>query len=1036
MKSTTKRIVTGGLAAAYAFTLFAGMPHVLTSANAADANTGTKAFTYFYDNLTATDPNGNEVEYTLAKKFYDVFDELNRSGDLKDGIVDYTLDKVLTSSQIQNYVLNGDATVPKAFGAARDAFLTDHPEIFYIDFYKLTVSAARSNGKYTAFIDSGREANAYHDGGFASESAVNAAIAEFNAEVNRIADAAVKYANADTYGTDKQVLQARYVNETLAKTVEYDYGSYDDFIENGTASAASVSTAYGALIHKTAVCGGFASAYKTIMDRLEIPCIIVNGFGLSQDESGNISQRTVMHAWNYIRLNDPAEEGAKSIAAREANAQWYAVDVTWNNTGNRFNPTSGANYNKYMNMGSLSATKDHITDGEISSSGYKLKYPELAPFNYGCNTNSEGLSHTSKYEPASDAVDQNGNEIMQKHETFSYNGKSAVRLMEEDNLYLAIRFADLDVNNNLKWTVWIAVGAFYKHYGYADLFDDGHQTQYITNTSILYTQLAVIDVKPDLNYNPDFSDSQPTPGVPNYCYDYDNQPGDHISALSGIFENEAYGTYVPAPYVRSANISYQSEQTIDDGMRDMSITDRVVMDEKHAQVYEITYEEPLHVLDESKPIGIFFTSKHKNAQEYAKLLPVSGNTLVELVDDYTLRFKFMPSLMYEHNGELYTFTFTNVGSAKERIRPKRDENGQIIHDENGNVVTETYTSDKIPNTVSYAFSRVTYACPKYFGYDGRLYVQCCAQPTLVDNSDLSAMDFKDEDGNSTFSEQERSQMMLVVNSVDPQTKDTMLDDISEHEGININKEDIKTSETYDIKLQMCNKYPTIPDKSYVKIALGFPEGYGPDDEGVTFKLFHRKHIKDDEYIIEEIPCVVTKFGIVATVNSFSPYMVAVVDADKASDSKTVYASIEGKGGKLTLEDGKILSLKAGESHSYTIQPDAGYQIYSVTLNGTNVTERVKDGKLNVTFEELKANNEIEIKYISNAAAQRYADKGVEIVDPVKIVLPVNDGFFTDAVTKSNTMLIVGLSIMAAVVVAAGITVAIVLMKVKNNKKKA
>ena len=148
------------------------------------------------------------------------------------------------------------------------------------------------------------------------------------------------------------------------------------------------------------------------------------------------------------------------------------------------------------------------------------------------------------------------------------------------------------MNNNLKWTVWIAVGAFYKHYGYADLFDDGHQTQYITNTSILYTQLAVIDVKPDLNYNPDFSDSQPTPGVPNYCYDYDNQPGDHISALSGIFENEAYGTYVPAPYVRSANISYQSEQTIDDGMRDMSITDRVVMDEKHAQVYEITYEEP------------------------------------------------------------------------------------------------------------------------------------------------------------------------------------------------------------------------------------------------------------------------------------------------------------------------------------------------------------------------------------------------------------------------------------------------------------
>ena len=114
------------------------------------------------------------------------------------------------------------------------------------------------------------------------------------------------------------------------------------------------------------------------------------------------------------------------------------------------------------------------------------------------------------------------------------------------------------------------------------------------------------------------------------------------------------------------------------------------------------------------------------------------------------------------------------------------------------------------------------------------------------------MNFKDEDGNSTFTENQRSQMMLVAEKASTDTVNEILDGIGEIEGSQVTKEDIHTSETYDIYLQMCGKYPTISDGSYVKIALGFPENYGPDDEGVTFKLFHRKHVKGDEYIIEEI----------------------------------------------------------------------------------------------------------------------------------------------------------------------------------------
>lgn len=336
--------------------------------------------------------------------------------------------------------------------------------------------------------------------------------------------------------------------------------------------------------------------------------------------------------------------------------------------------------------------------------------------------------------------------------------------------------------------------------------------------------------------------------------------------------------------------------------------------------------------------------------------------------------------------------FSNVGSAKKVTR--------IV---DGNPVEEF--SNKAPNPAYYNFGRVTGVCPARFNYDGRLYIECCAQPTLISNSDLSEMDFLDENNESTFSK-DRSQMMLIAERADDQTVDTMLDEISSNISSDLGIEKSKT-ETYDISLQMCNKYPQIPDGSYIKMALGFPEGYGPDDVGVTFKLFHRKHVVNndgtEEYIIEEIPCVVTPFGIVATVTSFSPYMVAVVDADKVTD-KTVYASIEGKGGKLTKDDGQIRTLKETDdpatawddtTYTYTIQPDAGYQIYSVKLNGVEVKDKVVAGELTVNYADVKMNNELVIQYIADDAATRIQQKLTdnvidEQVEVEKFVVAVED----------------------------------------------
>lgn len=1032
MKTLKKHAALTGLGAACVLSLSLGVglmaSNSATSAIAADAQ-APDASTYFYDNLVT----GKNEEYTLAKKFYKAFEEMNERDDFLDGKIDYAIDGIVSSDDIKGWVENGVLTVPKAFSAARDAFLTDHPELFYVNFYKMTISAGKSGGKYVGYIDSGREANVYYDNGLNTQAKVTEAIAKFNARIDEIVNIVNELEEADTYSA-RDVYLAKEVNKYLAENITYDYVAYDNKNDPNYIAAAYINTAYGGLVEGKAVCGGYSTSYKVIMDKLGIPCITVNGYTKNRDQNGKNAASNVYHMWNYVWLETPSATTARSARAATGGA-WYSMDVTWD--------YSAINKYRYAVMNSSSDAEIHVNDGKISSSGYELKYPELSLFHYGSTGETDGLVYSISYNRDEENIkDDTGEPLQCNFKTVSYNGKSALRLLEEDGLHIAYRdavYSGNDFKQEITWSKWTSLATFINVMtgGIQDeefvIKDNGTETRFYDNTATYATQFAVFDVDPDGIY------WQDNPNYPLLTYYYSDDLVSEIDPIEkgALLINQTYGTYTPPPYILPGN---QQVLIMSDSMRDNTITDKVVCAEDKAFVFEIAYDEPLHILDPEKPIGISFATDHPNTKDYAKFFPINENgDLVELVEGYensgstkkilnTLRFKFGPSLMYEHNEENYHFTFSNVGSAK---IVKRLVDGEL----------KTVTSDKAPNPVYHTFGRAVIACPACFNYDGRLWIDCCAQPTLLTQTDLAAIDFKDEEGNSLFSENERSQMMLVAEKASNETVDEMLDGIGGIEGSNVTKDDIHTSETYDITLQMCNKYPKIPDGSYVKIALGFPEGYGPDDEGVTFKLYHRKHLGGDNYIIEEVPCVVTQFGIVATVTSFSPYMVAVVDADKATD-KTVYASIEGKGGKLSVEDGKIRTLKEGESYTYTIQPDEGYQIYSVTLNGVSVLDKITDGKLTIGYADLTTNNELEIKYISDEAATRFEEKNV--VDPVKVVVPVPEpepepnpddeaglpGEPEVPATKDNTAVII-IGVIAGVL-AVGAIVAIV-FAVKSRK---
>ena len=92
-----------------------------------------------------------------------------------------------------------------------------------------------------------------------------------------------------------QLQAALVLHDYLAVHVAYDYEN----LRRGTVPDVSY-TAYGALVLGTAVCQGYAQAYRVLLDRCRIPNAYVSSDGMD-------------HGWTMVKLGN----------------SWYHVDVTW-----------------------------------------------------------------------------------------------------------------------------------------------------------------------------------------------------------------------------------------------------------------------------------------------------------------------------------------------------------------------------------------------------------------------------------------------------------------------------------------------------------------------------------------------------------------------------------------------------------------------------------------------------------------------------------------------------------------------------------
>ena len=213
----------------------------------------------------------------------------------------------------------------------------------------------------------------------------------------------------------------------------------------------------------------------------------------------------------------------------------------------------------------------------------------------------------------------------------------------------------------------------------------------------------------------------------------------------------------------------------------------------------------------------------------------------------------------------------------------------------------------------------------------------------------------------------------------------------------IKDEDIVTSSTYEINLQICGVVQKVPNGSYMQVAFGFPEGYDANDAGTTFKIYHYKH--DDRGNItgvEEIPVIITEYGLIAKVTSFSPFTIVQVKNTSAavteSNVKNVYAYVNGTGGTVTT-DGASGIAAVEEDVVYDISPDKGYHTACVRLNGKAIeASRYANGKLTLSAAELEAGNMLEVCFVTEESAKSYASKGISIFyygEPVSAINLVN-----------------------------------------------
>ncbi len=215
-----------------------------------------------------------------------------------------TISDYINRSESERFRLYSSDT--NEFQIALNAYLSDHPEVFWLD--------DSSSYRYYEYDDSLDVELIFTQTG--EELSQNKASLE--AAVEKVAGDAPDI--ADDYEIEL------YLNDWFTENCSYN------------TDGGNKHSAYGALINGEAVCDGYSHAFQLLCNRLGVTCTVVEGTSEfnSDAEDG--------HMWNCVKLGE----------------SWYHIDVTWNDSSNA---ECGVEHYFYVNLNDEQIALDHSVSG-------------------------------------------------------------------------------------------------------------------------------------------------------------------------------------------------------------------------------------------------------------------------------------------------------------------------------------------------------------------------------------------------------------------------------------------------------------------------------------------------------------------------------------------------------------------------------------------------------------------------------------------------------------------------------------------------
>lgn len=387
------------------------------------------------------------------------------------------------------------------------------------------------------------------------------------------------------------------------------------------------------------------------------------------------------------------------------------------------------------------------------------------------------------------------------------------------------------------------------------------------------------------------------------------------------------GTYTPPPYVKKAT---------------PALTSKIPIQKTHVTV---EYDEPLKLVEGMEAgVGCSVLDESTTAIENSKVENFKWD------GDKTVTLDFTPSSMWLDESVTYSFHVTGLVGVD---------------------------SEKVPKSFSYTASAKKAVCAyRSRGYFWNIY----GRPQLLEQSDLSKKNYQEwkTEDNSPVTPEMMTGLTLVATSPTHAQTDTMGNMVQETLG-----EQALKSETYNISMLVCRQ-SLITVGSSIRLSVGFPKGYGPDDAGVTFKAYHFARDKNGEITgMEEIPCTVTRYGLVILCKSFSPFAIVAAkdDGTAAKAPKSIILS-ETNGGSISGGEDGMLTLAQGESKELSVQADDGYVIDSVIVGGEY--QKVTNSKVmavKANEAELSRGDVIEAQFVAETVKQKETARGEAVVQP-------------------------------------------------------